>query len=502
MAISTRVLVGVCSVLTVLLAAALLPASPARAQQGPSPAAAAQQHAQAFLDRMVQVSGRSIGSGATASGFGFIVGERATAKGEPGFLIVTADHLIRGAGNAPAGSLPARVLFYADPTRNVPAEVLDVHLPPQQGDLAVLVVAKPAIAPLQSAVMGSTEALVPGMAAWQLGMAGTWTTPNATGRFALREPTGWLSFDGLDGSPESAGGAVITELGLAGMVVARAADAAVVRVVPVELMAAKFKEWGLAWNIPAATPPAPAAGAAPPAGQQAAAAAPAAPQPPPASLLTPRTILTLLPSELAARSSWVPPGARVSPWSGSGAPLMGSPSNGAIRVGALPAGNLLPPDLWARGAYEIQDKIDDGAWFLLGSSGRLLGYVSGSDVVEVWPADKPGTQPDGKVVREIEVAGGKAVLRDAKTHYNLTLPLTCAVAYCDTVAIFTPVPPSPGSITPTFQIPQLSGSWHENDGIVVTVPLPRAVVETKGTRLVTCVGFQLSCQQQPIDIGG
>ena len=210
----------------------------------------------------------------------------------------------------------------------------------------------------------------------------------------------------------------------------------------------------------------------------------------------------LSPSDLAARGSWVPPGARVSPWSGSGAPLMGSPSKGAIPVGALPAGNLLPPDLWARGAYEIVDKIDDGTWFLLGVQGHLLGYVSGSDVVEVWPAEKPGTPPEGKEVRDIKVPGGTAVLRDAKTHYNLTLPLTCALVYCDSVFIFTPVPPSPGSITPTFQIPQITGSWHANDSIVVTLPLPRAVVETKGTRLVTCVGLQYSCEQQPIDIGG
>jgi hypothetical protein len=248
--------------------------------------------------------------------------------------------------------------------------------------------------------------------------------------------------------------------------------------------------------------PARAAGPSPAAAAQQTSPGPAAGAAPAASLLTPRTILTLLPSELAARGSWTPTGARVSPWSGSGAPLMASPSKDAVRVGGLPAGRLLPPDLWARGAYEIHDKIDDGAWFLLLWAGHLIGYVSGSDVVEVWPTEKLGTPPEGKVVREIEVGGGKAVLRDAKTHYNLTLPLTCAVAYCDTVAIFTPVPPSPGSITPTFQIPQISGSWHENDSIVVTVPLPRAVVETKGTRLVTCVGFQLSCQQQPIDIGG
>jgi hypothetical protein len=143
---------------------------------------------------------------------------------------------------------PVRVLFYANLTYNVAAEVLDVHLPPPGGDLAVLVVPKRSI-PL-SAAMGSSQALAPGMAAWQLGLADKWTKPDAIGRFALHEPTGWLYFDDLDGSPESAGGAVITESGLAGMVVGRGPQAtAPVRVLPVELIAAKFKDWGLSWNL-------------------------------------------------------------------------------------------------------------------------------------------------------------------------------------------------------------------------------------------------------------
>jgi hypothetical protein len=105
-------------------------------------------------------------------------------------------------------------------------------------------------------------------------------------------------------------------------------------------------------------------------------------------------------------------------------------------------------------------------------------------------------------VREIPAPGGKALLRDAKTRYTLTIPLTCALAYCDSVLIFTPVPPTPGSITPTLQVPQITGRWHENDAITVTIPLPRALVETKGTQLMTCVGLQYSCRQQPIDVGG
>jgi hypothetical protein len=497
---------------------------PAHAQQGSSPVVAAREQAQLFIDRMVQIVARPSANGPPIGGFGFIVGEHPTAKGEPGYLIVTTDHLVRGPATPPTGPIVAGIRFYADLTRTALAQVLPSHLPPDEGDLAILVVAKPPLPPFKHPAVGS-QALASGMAAWQLGSPMGWTPPAAGARFALRDPAGWLQFDGLDATPASAGGAVITEFGLAGMVVGSGANpGAPPRVLPVEVIAAKFAEWGLEWDLdgggdksspsaPAGTAstqapasPAPTASAKPaPAtapNPQVATNQPTGSRPPPAALLAPSTIVALLPSELASRGSWFPDGAHVSPWFGSGAPLIGAPTRGAARVGALPAGNLLPQDLWERGAYEIQNRLDNGAWFLLASQGRLLGYVSGNDVVEVWPADKPGAPAEGILVRELDTPGGKAMLRDAKTHYTLTIPLHCPLAYCDSVQIFTPVPPSPGSVTPTFQVPQIAGRWHENDSITVTVPLPRALVETKGTQIVTCVGLQRSCQQQVIAVGG
>jgi hypothetical protein len=117
----------------------------------------------------------------------------------------------------------------------MPAEVLDVHLPPPGGDLAVLVAPKPSMPPLSGVAMGSSQALMAGMAAWQLGHADQWTTSDVTGRFALQAPTGWLYFDHFDGSPESAGGAAITALGLADMIVGNGSPTATARVLPVEL---------------------------------------------------------------------------------------------------------------------------------------------------------------------------------------------------------------------------------------------------------------------------
>jgi hypothetical protein len=270
--------------------------------------------------------------------------------------------------------------------------VLSPHLAPGQGDLAVLAVPQPPLPALKPAVMGS-QALAAGAAAWQLGTAGGRAPNAANARFAQRDQNGWLVFDGLEGSDESAGGAVVTEFGLSGMVVGRGGDAtAPVRVLPVELIAAKLAEWGLPWDIAAAgsKPKPPAASPAPaaPGPQASSSQPPPHPRPPPAALLPPTSVLTLLPTELASRGNWVPDGARASPWPGSGATLLGAPTRGATRVGALPPGRLLPQDLWAHGAYDIQARLDNGAWFLLASEGRLLGYVAGTDIVEVWPPEK------------------------------------------------------------------------------------------------------------------
>jgi hypothetical protein len=482
---------------------------------GPLPIQVASEHAQAFMDRMVRILARGLPGKSPTAGYGFVVGDHATADGQPGYLIVTADHLVRDPANPAQRFPPPQVIFNVDLAKVIPAELLEQHLPPQQGDVAALVVPKSSIPQPQPAQMGDTQALLPGMATWQLGLPGTWRLANANARFALREPTGWLNFDGLEASQASVGGAVVNELGLVGMVVGRPSANAPVRVVPVELMANKFREWGMAWNLSGAPSPTVAATSQPSGagGNQAsnapASVAPSGPPPNPSRSIAPGsnefgslTIVAMLPAELATRGSWVPPGARVSPWLRSGATLWGAPRRDANRVGALPAGYLLPEELWARGAYDIQSRIDKGAWFLLGNGGQPMGYVAGTDVVEVWPAAKSGTPPDGKVVREFPLKGGKAVLRDAGSHFDLDVSLTCGLAVCDSILIFTPIPPSPGAIVPTFQVPAINGTWQQNDVVEVHFPLPRSLVDTKGTELVTCFGLETACQQQRVPIGG
>ena len=173
----------------------------AHAQQTTPPIVAAQENTQSFLDRMVQVRTQPVPNGPLVSGYGFIVAEHPLSNGQPGFLIVTADHLIHPPGIPNADPHPpAAVRFYADLTRAAVAEVLSPHLAPGQGDLAVLAVPKPPLPPIGPAVMGS-QGLAAGMAAWQLGTPAGWAPNAANARFALHEPNGFLDFDGLDGAP-------------------------------------------------------------------------------------------------------------------------------------------------------------------------------------------------------------------------------------------------------------------------------------------------------------
>ncbi|MCW3477903.1 hypothetical protein, partial [Limobrevibacterium gyesilva] len=218
--------------------------------------------------------------------------------------------------------------------------------------------------------------------------------------------------------------------------------------------------------------------------------------------LQPLQPLPLLDSEAAARGSWVPPGARVSPWTATPAPLWAAPRKETTRIGAIPPGSQLPADVWASGAYEIQRKLDGGAWFLVATGGQAMGYVSGNDIIEVWPAPAGPAPATAKPVRQWPVAGRDATLRDAGTHYDLTVPMTCKLAFCDSIQVFTPKPPDQGAIIPTFQVPRINGAWRQDETVDVRVLLPRRIVETKGTQLVGCIGQGDGCEPQTLLSGG
>ncbi len=492
-----------------------------------APVAAGMQQAQAMLDRMVRVVGRQVAGGTGVEGYGFIVGTHPMADGKPGLLIALPDHVVRDPTAPGAAFAPPRVIFFANLAQGVAGEVLAMRLPPEQGDLAMIVAPGRASGAFPSVGVADPRALLPGASAWQVGRPEGWQPSPRPGRFDGREDSGWLRFEGLDLGAGGAGGAVLTGQGLAGMLVSEQAGGAA-HVLPVDLMAAKIRGWGLIWDFPPAhaapTPQGAAAslamltmpegtrgGAGAVAGMPGAAPAPAAPEaaaipairpgPVPDRMLAlaPVPVVPMSSAELAARASWAPAGARLSPLAAGAAPLFALPRKDSQIVGALPPGTQLPQLVWSRGAYELQRRLDGGAWFLVGSEGQPIGYAQGGMLVELWPSLPAQAPPAGKLVRDWGMPGdAHATLRDAGTHYELSATVICQRASCNSVLVYTPPPPAPGAVLPTLRIMTIEGNWPQNAAIPVHLQLPRGVVDSSGTKLLACVGRDTDCDAQPL----
>ncbi len=518
------VLLALAAVLGLALPPGML-VTPAAAQINPSVLAIGQQRVTEFMGRMVRVTGRQVNGRAGETGYGFVIGSRAAPMpaGQmrlPGapvgirLLVVTADHLVRDPASAdkPSG---ATLVFYGNLALSFKAQVLPEHLAPDQGDLAVLLTEDPIAARFSPVTMANTGTLLPGSPAWEIGRPGSWEVPPVPGQFSLRSTAGWLMFEGLNAQRGSAGGPVLSAQGLLGMVVGEAAGpAAPVRALPVELIASKLAEWGIKADLtPAADnamSPAPGGLAALTLGGRPGATNGGMPAPDTTSpnapgrqaLLSlqrgpPPGLVTLLPNEAAARASWVPDNARVSPQQTGSAAVLSSPRRDGSRINSLPPGENLPPAIWQSGAYDISGKLDGGAWFLVATEGQPIGYVSGNDVIELWPA--PTAPPAGRVVRDWAALGERhAVMRDDGSHFDLVFPVQCRRSFCNSLSAYTPRLPLPGGIVPSFQMPPIHGSWKQDEVAELHVLLPRRVVETRGTRLIACMGLGLDCDETAI----
>ena len=486
--------------------------------------------AQAFVNRMARIAVVRVDGQTPEEAFGFVAGELAVPGGGTTVLLVTADHFIREPARGGAAPQRISVLIYGDLGHVRPATLLEQRLPPALGDLAVLAVALPTGSGLSPARYMEGHDFVPGSLMWQVGRPGSWQPAAIAGRFSLYDPKGWLTIDGLEAVRGAAGGAVLGARGLAGMMVSDQPEpGGISRVVPADVLAAKFQEWGLPWGLalPEGSTQAPgtasiagATGSAAPSLTGQATAAMPAPvdagpspgraqggaqtagiSPGPARLGPPIAMVPISGTELQARGAWFPPGARVSPWYRRGAVLWAAPRKESTPVSTIPAGRNLPRLVWQSGAYEITQKLDGGAWFLVATAGQVLGYVAGNDLVELWPVP-PDPAQAGSVVREWGPAPLRAVLRDAKTHYDLSAVVTCKREYCSTVQVYTPEPPADGAVVPTFHVPRIDGSWQQKASIRLHVWLPRRVVESKGVRLMACVGRDADCDEQPMLVEG
>ena len=91
-----------------------------------------------------------------------------------------------------------------------------------------------------------------------------------------------------------------------------------------------------------------------------------------------------------------------------------------------------------------------------------------------------------------------ATLRDAGAYDDLTIPVACRREFCNSVLVYTPRPPAAGAIVPTLRILPIDGAWPQNAVAVVHVQLPHAVVDTKGVKLMACIGQGADCDEQQL----
>lgn len=450
------------------------------------------QIARDLAPRVVRVTGRR-GLGAQAAGeggYGLIVGEVADDTGGAMLVIVTPDHIVRDPAQPDRRFQPPMVTFRADgAVRQLPAELMADRVAPAAGDLAVIKVPRPSDFRLQRTAMSLTSILLPGSPVWQAGRRNEVAPANQPGVYRHNDADGWMLFDGLENDGVTAGSVVVSSEGIVGMMMGPLErERALSRVASINFIATRVRAWGHAWDIDD------------PGDDQR--VTPSLVRPPGALTgleLLPIRLVTLLPSEIATRSSWVPKGARLSTWADAPARLFASPRRDSAVVGSIPAGIHLPQDAWRQGAYEVGQKLDGGAWFLVQTGGDALGWAAGKDVVEIWPPAEVAGMSGGKVVREwTSPAGRPALLRDTGNAFELETSLPCRRPLCNVLLAYTPAPPSAGATVPSFQVQPISGMWREGDTVALRLLLPRRVADARTTRLMGCIGIDEDCAEEAL----
>ncbi len=224
----------------ILAACLLLGPTPVATQ--PSGLSTGEQVAWSVVDDVVRIAVTLPNGSAGEGGFGFVVGER-----DGDLYIATADHVVRADGDLIGSAL---VTFHSDQGHPRAATLLDLRLPPEQGDLAVLELPVPPHYLPEWPPTASTSDLLPGTRAWRIGKQQRWVPAATPGVFVGLQGTIWLGFDDLDTPPGSSGGPVVTEQEIAGMVITGDVPSGPPSsVLPIETIAIKLKLWQLPWNL-------------------------------------------------------------------------------------------------------------------------------------------------------------------------------------------------------------------------------------------------------------
>ncbi len=278
--------------LVLILALGAPIAAPAQPSAAP---AGGRQTAIDFQHNVVRVIPKTADGQDGPAGFGIIIGER-----DGRLFIATPDHVARGSEDLTAAP---DVIFFAEQGRRYPARRLEeLRIPPAQGDLAVIEVARPpAFRPARITIIDPGD-VADAAPIWNIGRTERWLVPTSPGGFqGIDVQTNHLMVEDLPTPPGSSGGAVLTERALLGMTLRDSGAQRITYVFRGDRLVEVFQRWQLPVNLvqrsaaaaatpapaPAPTPSAPKA--TPPTAAPPVLNAPRSPTPPPqASINAPR----------------------------------------------------------------------------------------------------------------------------------------------------------------------------------------------------------------------
>jgi peptidoglycan hydrolase-like protein with peptidoglycan-binding domain len=185
-------------------------------------------------------------------GFGFVFGQR---NGK--VFVATADHVVR---DPDRGEGKILITFYREQGREYEATLLQLRIPQNQGDLAVLEVPQPSDFLPNWPKMVPLFSVKPSTRAWRIGKQARWIPAISPGIYVGPQNGAWMGFENLDTPRGSSGGPIVTEQGVVGMVVADGGDAGVPSyVLPIETIGAHAVNWQLPWNLASPDSPGPSA---------------------------------------------------------------------------------------------------------------------------------------------------------------------------------------------------------------------------------------------------
>ena len=213
------------------------------AQQSALTLSAGRQTALDFQHNVVRIITKTADGQDGPAGFGIVMGER-----DGRLFIATPDHVARASDDV---SATPDVIFFAEQGRRYPARRLEeLRIPPAQGDLAVIEVARPTTFRPARITIIDPSLVADAAPIWNVGRTERWLVPTSPGGFqGIDVQTNHLMVEDLPTPPGSSGGAVLTDRALLGMTLRDSGAQRITYVFRGDRLLEVFQRWQLPVNL-------------------------------------------------------------------------------------------------------------------------------------------------------------------------------------------------------------------------------------------------------------